>query len=848
MAEPEVLFVFPQYEDLKNIYTGTVPHPGPAYIRAYLLEQGIETAQLVSPPMLTLQKLVTLILEYQAPVVAFTSYDKSYYLNKVISQEIKKRNPNIKIVFEGPTASCAHRLIMEDNPAIDVCVRHEGELTTLQLIKNWSQNNSIDDVKGITYRSGKQIKHNPDQTLLSSRTTGGELDCLPSPYINGMLPVEDNAVIELISARGGHESIYYNNPMKAYQQVRYHSIDYILEELKYLDASAKNLNVTFSDDTFSLDVERAKEICRRIINQNLANVSFSCRTRLDNADEELFSLFVECGYKEVVFPLDTASPRLLGVIKRVRNSGGENDDYKEERAFLEKSRKNIKIAQSKGLQTFVSITLGFPTETIEDTVATLDFVKSLSLTGYWHNILQVPAGTELAHIMRKYGMKTKSSPFFLPYTVEYPYDVYDVPQSLTSMSRKKIAEISSSDNMEFLRVVGAGEQSRVGDTPGQVYIEQINKPSRQLCQWLSNNIALDTNVFFFNKAFTWEDYLQRQNIMAEALVPLVKYYQVREHPNAIGSMKAYKLNDIIPEQKQPGFHFAYNIGPFKEARNSRQSPNEVQIRWISDRESFEAFYEESVELDLFKVIDLTSLLEDFYFIEDKCRWSQCLCRAVKLQSPIIDEEECIRPCLCGRVMGNTAESLAIIRGRIKKLQIETEKRRGCAHCEVRHECSRCLFLPKFIEEKEYCEFRREYPPLHRAVEAKRIASLLMLQIKSKRIQASQMNELQISGLHSRIFYQEETEKGASACSCVRKGFIAVRLNNDFFLYDMNRVKLLRMNDKMAAIFEILESVPVNTDYIKAWLAEKFHMSGGEAEALLKNALRLLRQLHVISDI
>jgi len=153
-----------------------------------------------------------------------------------------------------------------------------------------------------------------------------------------------------------------------------------------------------------------------------------------------------------------------------------------------------------------------------------------------------------------------------------------------------------------------------------------------------------------------------------------------------------------------------------------------------------------------------------------------------------------------------------------------------------------------MEEKEYCEFRREYPSLHRAVEAKRIASLLMLQIRSKRIQTSPMNELQISGLNSRIFYREETEKGAPARSCARRGFMMVRLNNDFFLYDMNRVKLLRMNDKMAAIFEIVANIPFNADYIKAWLAEKYHMTGGEAEALLKSALQLLRQLNVISDI
>jgi radical SAM superfamily enzyme YgiQ (UPF0313 family) len=857
MNDPSMVFVFPQYDDSKQNYIGTAHHLGTAYIRAYLAEKGFETAQFLSPPFLTLDQVVKQILAYRSPIVGFTCYDKSYYISKVISREIKKKNPDIKIVYGGPTSSSADRLIMEDNPDIDICVRHEGEETTYELINRWSKGDGIEDIAGITYRQNSKIKRNPDRPQLSGGEAGSELDFLPSPYINGMLPVREDKLINLVSARGcPFRCTFCNNSLMGLHKIRRHSIERVIAELKYIAASGEKLKALFVDDAFSIDVERAKKICRRIIEEKLNNIHFMCQTRIDYADEELFSLFLEAGFKEVSFGLDTASPRVLNVIKKVRGTDGAADDYKKEKTFLERYKRNIKIAQSRGLETYVSIILGLPSETPEDGRQTLDFVKSIDVAAYTHNILQVFTGTEVSLTAEKHGMKFNSGPFLLPYNVEYTYDVYDMPMLENAAHRGFIAQMKSMDHDAFLKLSGIIEQRAETDAPVQVYFDRILQPSRQLCRWMTDTITLDTSVFFYNPASTRDEYWQRVQPLADALVPLRKYSQLRKSPvpapgDTPGKEYSYELNDIFPEFKKDEYHVTFKIIPFNEAKNTTWKPGEIQIRRISDRQSFQAMVEEMEDIALFDVLDLANLLKEFYYIEDRCRWSQCLCRGIKLQSPIVDEEENIRPCLSGKTVGTTSESHGLIRERLKTLQGETETRRGCARCEVRYECSRCLFLPDFMTEKEYCEFRREYAALHRAVEAKQIAYLLMLQIKGKRIKALQVNELQISGLNSRMFYREETEEGTRerepVDSFIRKGFIMIRFNSDFFLYDINRVKLLRMSDKMAAIFEVLESRPFEPGYVKSWLADKYSLSGPEAEETLAAALKLFQELKVVSN-
>jgi len=96
-------------------------------------------------------------------------------------------------------------------------------------------------------------------------------------------------------------------------RIRYHSIDRGIAELKTIQTALEakppdiplHRVVTIHDDAFTLNVPRAKEICRRIISEGI-NLQLSCLCRADNLDEELIELLQQAGFLEITFGLESA--------------------------------------------------------------------------------------------------------------------------------------------------------------------------------------------------------------------------------------------------------------------------------------------------------------------------------------------------------------------------------------------------------------------------------------------------------------------------------------------------------------------------------------------------------------
>ena len=94
---------------------------------------------------------------------------------RIISREIKKWNPNLKIVFGNKHATYNDFRILQAYPFVDVCVRGEAEYTFLELVDTFSKGKSLKNVKGVTYREDGKIRRNEDRELLKN------LDELPFP-------------------------------------------------------------------------------------------------------------------------------------------------------------------------------------------------------------------------------------------------------------------------------------------------------------------------------------------------------------------------------------------------------------------------------------------------------------------------------------------------------------------------------------------------------------------------------------------------------------------------------------------------------------------------------------------
>ena len=105
--------------------------------------------------------------------------------------------------------------------------------------------------------------------------------------------------------------------------IRYHSIERVVAELKYispLNDIPSPKTVTIQDSCFTLNLNRAKEICKRIAVEKF-NIELICETRIDLMDKEMLDLFKKANFKQIDIGLESAVPAVLKNIQKIRKSG-----------------------------------------------------------------------------------------------------------------------------------------------------------------------------------------------------------------------------------------------------------------------------------------------------------------------------------------------------------------------------------------------------------------------------------------------------------------------------------------------------------------------------------------------
>ncbi|MBI4814529.1 MAG: cobalamin B12-binding domain-containing protein [Methanobacterium sp.] len=87
----------------------------------------------------------------------------------------KKANPDVKTVVGGQHFTALADESLSTYPEIDFVVRGEGEVTLYELIRSLDNNQPLVNIKGLSFRNGTKIFHNPPRPFIEN------LDDLPFP-------------------------------------------------------------------------------------------------------------------------------------------------------------------------------------------------------------------------------------------------------------------------------------------------------------------------------------------------------------------------------------------------------------------------------------------------------------------------------------------------------------------------------------------------------------------------------------------------------------------------------------------------------------------------------------------
>jgi|GEM_PF-1843546 len=760
--KPWMVFVFPHFDERGSGFVDGFSYSlGIGYIRAYLAQRNIPTAQYIQFEARTVREAAEEILALGADIVGFSCLEFSLYACVIIADSIKNIKPDTTIIFGGPSATLADDLIMNNNRFVDICCRGESEEICYELLLKLRKGEDIDGIAGITFRKNGQIIRTPDRPLLRMGPKGQELDFLPSPFLNHFIPaeikssnrMEEKKQIILLTARGcTHKCIYCANTALCRNSIRYHSIERVIDEIKYISERVlPQWKIMLADDAFTLNIERAKKICRRIIEESLNHLEFSCITRIDKSDNELFELMVKAGFTAITFGLESASPRILNIIKKVRSTPAVNDDYGPELKFLETMKQNVRMAAYYGLNTAVSIIQGLPGETKKEAEETLKFLEQLNVKGYVHNYLTAIYGTEVHRTGPSYGIGIRPSPSQLPLIREFAYNVFEI-KPLKNAINTFLYEKRAKDNAEnflcFMGVKPKGYADIIKNSGIMVLIDDYlrssdNEPLDEaaLFSWLSGLVQFTSEVYMVDNNWNFSYYEKWMIRLADLRMP-VEYRMVGKEvkpalsrvdsdPGSRIDIRSYTLRNIVNSllstekyQYDAGPHYRYHILPFVSETNcplALDLHHEIKIKSIDSVEDLE---------EILKWCKNSAAPSEFYFnrddvsrmgceILDRCRWTgfgpDYSCDACPTKKLIVGKDGSIRTCYSGLPLGSVGNSIQQLTANFETLQLESYKRRECNRCAVKSHCPKCLFLSPFLSESRYCGIMREYPGIPVAI-------------------------------------------------------------------------------------------------------------------------------------
>ena len=269
-----------------------------------------------------------------------------------------------------------------ERPEVDLVVRGEAEDSIIEVTRALEEDHGYPhpgtgmrhftspvwpQIAGLSFRDGQgEIVHNP------SRPPRKDLDNLPFPahhlykierYTN-LQPLTDGLdskarAYTIITSRGCPYQCIYCSKAVTGNVWRPRSPQNVVAEWRKLIVELKATEIGVTDDVMTLDIKRAKAICRLLIEEGLNAVPWITihGIRADNTDLELFQLMKEAGCKRVGFGVESGNQRVLDIMKKNQT--------------IEDVRQAFLNARQAGLETIGFFIFGLPgenEETMEDTI------------------------------------------------------------------------------------------------------------------------------------------------------------------------------------------------------------------------------------------------------------------------------------------------------------------------------------------------------------------------------------------------------------------------------------------------------------------------------------------------
>ncbi len=305
------------------------------------------------------------------------------------ARRLKQQHPGIRVVFGGAHASGDPGECLASG-VVDYVIAGEGEIALVRLLDELEAGRTPEGIPGIWSITAGQVQESVPSEV-------PDIEELPPPAFDLLdmdayfeldspwhFPKSPKAV-QFISSRGCPYRCSYCHTIhgKKYRGLSPTRVVDQMEELVRLHGVGEFMMV---DDIFNFDLDRAKEICRQIIDRRLdIHMQFPNGVRGDRFDEELVALMKEAGTHYMAIAIETVSEKYQRLIRK--------------NLKIQPSLETIHWARKYKIEVCGFFMIGFPGESREEVDQTVDFAVNAPLDTIFISLVSPFKGTVLRNDM-----------------------------------------------------------------------------------------------------------------------------------------------------------------------------------------------------------------------------------------------------------------------------------------------------------------------------------------------------------------------------------------------------------------------------------------------------------------
>ena len=323
------------------------------------------------------------IFDYKPDVVGLSSITQNYNIAVYVARKIKEKL-DVPVVVGGYHISALPSSLSSD---MNVGIIGEGENSFLEVLNCYERYGLGSDVlyrvNGLVYRDDKgSLKLTEKSRLIRP------LDNIPFPARD--LIDTSSGQFYMFTSRGCPYNCVFCSSTNFWGSVRFHSAEYVHDEIMYLIEKYKVRHIDICDDLFIANRRRLSRL-QRMLDFSDVRVTFSCSARANLVDGNIARLLKSMNVRKVSMGLESGYHKTLKYLKGDSVSVGDNSNA-------------VNVLKEAGLSVGASFIIGCPDESESDCLATLDFIKRSKIdVGETYILLPLP-NTPLWDECKKKGL------------------------------------------------------------------------------------------------------------------------------------------------------------------------------------------------------------------------------------------------------------------------------------------------------------------------------------------------------------------------------------------------------------------------------------------------------------